>query len=211
MDSIDSSGTSSTSNHLQQPQTENQRPTINQTPSDINNNLTEKSQGKSHGPMQASDEMTVPQRAAHGRSPVLDQVPSDWVELYENERYVPLSGWSAGSLMPTDRCAFSTKDGNSGWKTIYEAEQAMLSPGWEWGSDSAWVPKSTVASDIEGSFTDSEPVSVLTCVCIGWEYAVNFGNIDEGSCGSKGLAHFVRRRRLIRKRCFLGKRFAFTY
>ena len=31
------------------------------------------------------------------------------IEVYENERYIPLSGWSSKGLLISDRSAYSTK------------------------------------------------------------------------------------------------------
>jgi hypothetical protein len=74
----------------------------------------------------------------------------DFVEVYENERYNPIGGWAASSLLPTDRGAFSTKDGTCGWATLAEAESACLSTGWEWDKDSIWTPNALTACDGEG-------------------------------------------------------------
>lgn len=50
-------------------------------------------------------------------------------EIYENQRYMPLSGWSSKGLMLTDRSAFSTEDGTSKFSTIDEASKQMTSEG----------------------------------------------------------------------------------
>jgi hypothetical protein len=56
-------------------------------------------------------------------------IHSKEIELFENERYSPVGGWSPKSLMLTDRSAVSTQDGSSGWNSFVEADQALLSFG----------------------------------------------------------------------------------
>ena len=51
------------------------------------------------------------------------------VELYENERYSPLTGWSSRGLLLTDRSAYSTKDGSGNWSSVEESSRALLSTG----------------------------------------------------------------------------------
>jgi hypothetical protein len=51
------------------------------------------------------------------------------VEIYENQRYSPLSGWSSKGLLLTDRSAYSTEDGTSKFSTIDEASKQMTSDG----------------------------------------------------------------------------------
>jgi hypothetical protein len=61
--------------------------------------------------------------------------------------------------------------------------------GWSWGSDSKWeVDRSSPNIDQDG-----------------WAFAVDFGGDDESYCGSKGIVHFVRRRRLVRLQTFSRK------
>ena len=79
----------------------------------------------------------------------------DTIEIFENERYAPIGGWSSGSLMPTDRSAISTKDGTVGWKTISEAETGFLSTGWLWAPNSLWTIKTGSSVDSEGCTTES--------------------------------------------------------
>ena len=62
------------------------------------------------------------------------------VELYENQRYA-FAGWSASSLLPTDRYSYSTKDGMDGWSNITEAENSQLSKGWRYLLGSDWTPE----------------------------------------------------------------------
>ena len=62
------------------------------------------------------------------------------VELYENQRYA-FAGWSASSLLPTDRYSFSTKDGMDGWSNITESENSQLSKGWRYLLGSDWTPE----------------------------------------------------------------------
>ena len=51
------------------------------------------------------------------------------VDIYENERYSPILGWSSKGLLITDRSPFSTKDGASNFSNLEEASSALLSTG----------------------------------------------------------------------------------
>jgi len=51
------------------------------------------------------------------------------VEIYENERYSPISGWSPKALGLTDRKALSNHDGTEGYDSIDEANSMLLSKG----------------------------------------------------------------------------------
>lgn len=55
--------------------------------------------------------------------------PTRRVEIFENERYSPLSGWSAKALLLTDRKAFSNNDGSDGYGSLEDANNALLSKG----------------------------------------------------------------------------------
>eukprot|EP01041_Mallomonas_annulata_P003979 gene3979-7930_t len=111
-------------------------------------------------------------------------------ELFENERFSPMSGWSSKGLLMTDRKAFSTRDGSISWSTLEQAEDGLMSYGWEWDKDSNWV----VDTNFPG--TDGE----------GWSYDVNFGTFESASA-TKGMMHFVRRRRRTRNLHFVASRF----
>ena len=51
------------------------------------------------------------------------------VQLFENERYSPLSGFSPQGLLMTDRKAVSVRDGSCGWNTLQEASLQLTSLG----------------------------------------------------------------------------------
>ena len=51
------------------------------------------------------------------------------VEVYENERYIPLSGWSSKGLLISDRSAFGTKDGSANFSILEEANNQLISDG----------------------------------------------------------------------------------
>ena len=100
------------------------------------------------------------------------------VEVFENQRYI-LTKFSKEGLLPTDRRAYSCSDGSLSWKTLEEADAALLSTGWEFVNP--WC------QDLEHPNTDDE----------GWSYDVDFGTFQNAS-GVKGMTHFVRRRRYTR-------------
>ncbi len=51
------------------------------------------------------------------------------ITIFENERYSPMSGWSSKGLLPTDRNAVTSEDGETGWKVMDEASVDLLSLG----------------------------------------------------------------------------------
>ena len=51
------------------------------------------------------------------------------IEVFENERYIPLSGWGSKGLLISDRSAYSTKDGSSNFSNIDEATSQLISDG----------------------------------------------------------------------------------
>lgn len=51
------------------------------------------------------------------------------IEVYENERYIPLSGWSTKGLMMTDRSAYSAEDGSSNFTSLEDASSQLSSEG----------------------------------------------------------------------------------
>ena len=137
------------------------------------------------------------------------------VELFENERYTPLTGWSSKGLLLTDRKAFTTADGQSGWSSLEEASEYYLSCGtlihcdlshlsylhfigWRWYS-----------SPSHGSESILWKVDVFleNCDDDGWAYATDFNSFTDHNSGTriKSMVHFVRRRRYLRKQYFDGK------
>lgn len=152
------------------------------------------------------------------------------VEIFENERYSPLSGWSAKGLLLTDRKALSNHDGSDGYNNMDEVNTSLLSRGWEWDQEDWQVD--TTLSDVDAE---------------GWSYRTDFtgfsifanptnnsppppagdGNVQDatipappmrslsissysstGSAGGsaqKGFFHVARRRRLVRNQYFDGK------
>jgi hypothetical protein len=110
------------------------------------------------------------------------------IEIFENERYqLSAMNWSSNGLLPTDRRAFSTKDGKYGWNSFDQAGEALISRGWSW-IEPSW------SVDIEYPNSDSE----------GWCYAANFSSIELTGSAIKGISHFVRRRRRTREQVFVG-------
>lgn len=64
--------------------------------------------------------------AASAAPPAGSLAPVD-EEVYENQRYMPLRGWGAGNLLPTERKRYS-RAGHS-YSTF---PLVPLPPGWEW-------------------------------------------------------------------------------
>ena len=137
----------------------------------------------------------------------VNEIPIREVELYENERYNPISGWSHKGLLPSDRSRFSTSDGSSSWSDINAANDAFLSIGWTWdtrspsplsfeGGNSPY-PGWRVMLQITGERSDAKTVKD-----IGFEYATDFTSVNESWSPKKGLSSFVRRRRIIRNQIY---------
>lgn len=146
-------------------------------------------------------------------APSSESVQARAVFLFENERYSPISGWSAKGLLPTDRNAFTTSDTMHGYHSIPEATTAFVCAGmidselrkvvvstkltfahfagWD------WLPQHDWTVDMNLDNIDLE----------GWTYSVDFGSLKDETCGSrtKGAMHFVRRRRWVRFQYFDGE------
>jgi hypothetical protein len=118
-------------------------------------------------------------------SPITGQV-----ELYENERRWVGGGFSKKGLFPTERHPFSTEDGSISYRTLEQAGEALLGKGWVWeaGSEYTYEVPSRLNEECD-------------CDEDGWRYSVDF---SPGSLPSSrpGMAHFVRRRRIIRRKVF---------
>lgn len=108
-------------------------------------------------------------------------------EIFENQRYQPISGWGnkSSGLHGTDPGHWSTRDFAHSSKDFFEPPLPL---GWKWTS--AWK--------IERShFVDSD----------GWAYGADFQTLkwppNSSKCTSKSALDFVRRRRWIRTRQLL--------
>ena len=102
------------------------------------------------------------------------------LEVYQNQRWWPLSKWKPGKLLPTDRSEFSSKDGREKRSLYGEAANELLPEGF------VWVPQSTWALEISSSATDEE----------GWRYAVDFPSTYQKKMT---MGCMVRRRRWWRE------------
>ena len=109
------------------------------------------------------------------------------VSVYENQRYSPVSGFSAKGLLIGDRGAFSNEEGTSSWNSLEEASPALLSPGWEYTPNEDWKVH------IDANDTDAE----------GWSYASNFG-ANVKWVATRTMSCFVRRKQHIHDQIFRG-------
>eukprot|EP00927_Polykrikos_kofoidii_P062148 TRINITY_DN56968_c0_g1_i1.p1 TRINITY_DN56968_c0_g1~~TRINITY_DN56968_c0_g1_i1.p1 ORF type:complete len:543 (-),score=90.67 TRINITY_DN56968_c0_g1_i1:22-1497(-) len=106
-----------------------------------------------------------------------------------------MAGWSQEYLLPTDRSAYRVRGCRKlSWKTVAEAEAALLAPGWCWekcagadGGEIGWQlwPMEAVDED-------------------GWSYGTNFPPTYEGA-PKKSVQSFVRWRRFVRSQAFAGE------
>ena len=124
----------------------------------------------------------------------------------------------AKNLLLTDRKPYSTMDGSTGWSSLVEASDSLLSKGhfehclqlfhklsipalgWYWdGSDSNGLAQWNV--DVSQVCSDSE----------GWIYSVDFSSFVDEDSGTavKGMIHFVRRKRLYCTKLFDGYEFLY--
>lgn len=102
------------------------------------------------------------------------------MEVWEHQRRWVGLDFSSSTLLPTDRAAFSTRDGALGFATLDEAEEGLLGQGWKWE---------------EGGFYPEAPEGVDTDAN-GFIYdTTDFTGAVQEAVATPGVAHFVRRRR----------------
>ncbi len=122
---------------------------------------------------------------------------SAYMEVYENERRWVGGGFSKKGLFPTERGPFSTNDGSLSWKSLEEASEALLQKGWIWPDDSRYE------YDVPSTEND--------CDENGWKYAVDWSPAHlEKSTSLQGMTHWVRRRRIRRRKVFDPRQLTFT-
>lgn len=103
-------------------------------------------------------------------------------EVFENQRRIPLVGWSTKHLLPTERNGWSNGQGGDSTTSIDEYTRKLLPPGFRW--DGQWQVH--VAEN-----TDSE----------GWAYALNLPDLKYPfKDGRQNPLSMVRMRRWIRGR-----------
>jgi len=104
-------------------------------------------------------------------------------EVFENQRRIPLVGYSSKHLLPTERSCWSNHHGGESTGSIDEYTSRLLPAGFEW--DGQWHVH-------KGENTDDE----------GWAYAMNLPDLKypfpKGS--HQGPLSMVRMRRWIRRR-----------
>lgn len=129
-------------------------------------------------------------RPTHAVATLIDLKITRLIEVYENERYSPISGWSSRGLLMTDRDKFSNNDGSVSFASIEEYETAFISCGWIWVNNE-WNVDLSLANVDES----------------GWTYSADFSSLENEHVGSptKNMIHFVRRKRLLRSQLFTGK------
>ncbi len=122
---------------------------------------------------------------------------SAFMEVYENERRWVGGGFSKKGLFLTERGPFSTNDGSLSWKTLDEAGEALLQKGWIWPEDS--------------QYEYDVPTTENDCDENGWKYAVDWSPAHLAKATSRqGMAHWVRRRRIRRRKVFDPRQLSFT-
>nr|DAD29104.1 TPA_asm: hypothetical protein HUJ06_030572 [Nelumbo nucifera] len=106
----------------------------------------------------------------------------DVEEVFENQRYQPISGWSSKWLCGNDPGPWSTRDFSYSSKDFFEPR---IPPGWQWTS--SWTIDRSQCVDIEG-----------------WTYAPDYQSLKWPPTSSKSCTKspldFVRCRRRIRTR-----------
>ena len=102
-------------------------------------------------------------------------------EIFENQRFVPLAGWSSKHLFPTERKRWCDARGSNSTSSIEEATARQLPPGHEWKGQ--WEVNI-------GNHCDKD----------GWAYAANMPDLKYpfNSGHKSGPLSFVRMRRWIR-------------
>jgi len=104
-------------------------------------------------------------------------------EVFENERFVPVAGWSSNHLIVTERRTWSNRHGAGSASTLQEFERDLLPPNFTW--QGKWEINA-------GNETDKD----------GWAYARAFPDLKYpfNSSHKYGPLSFVRMRRWIRTR-----------
>lgn len=102
----------------------------------------------------------------------------DSIEIHENERAWIGGGFSKRGLLPNDCGRYSTTDGSLSFKTLEEAQDALLLPGYSYLDNSSFVQP------------EEDPP---------WYYARDFSrSAMEHKALKRGPLHWVRFRRLVR-------------
>jgi len=129
--------------------------------------------------LRAEDGVATAVEAFQARLPVYEGL---WVEeIHENQRK-GITGWGAGALMPHDREPFTEKSG----LLAMDISRFVCPPGWEWVGD--WEPV------IDPAKTDKQ----------GWRYNKSFTLGSKDFHPAEGALDFVRTRKMIRRRRYLG-------
>jgi TRAF-type zinc finger len=146
------------------------------------------------------------------------------VELHENERAWIGGGFSKSGLLPNDRGRYSTTDGTLSWKTLPEAQNALLGRGWtyedavgkrriedpslhheeeeedEAGEDEQTRDRNGDDADVATSSTNetSQQGGTSSTLSGEWFYARDFsaGAIANAKTTRNGALHWVRFRRI---------------
>ncbi|GLI59136.1 hypothetical protein VaNZ11_000961, partial [Volvox africanus] len=121
-------------------------------------------------------------QAGSGAAAAVPPAPAE-EEAYENERFIPLLGWSSNNLLPTERRRYS-RHGQS-----YSSFPLVpLPPGWEW--EGPWQVETAGHVDSNG-----------------WFYALDWPLLrypPTPDQARRKITDMVRRRRWIRRRHYLG-------
>ncbi|CAB4067726.1 TECPR1 [Lepeophtheirus salmonis] len=113
---------------------------------------------------------------ASGDSGVHPMTDTKYYYIFENQRWNPLTGFTAHGLLPTDRSSWSNK---SGRVSLTKDNIKPPSIHWKWATD--WI----VSFDTPGG-VDKD----------GWQYASDFPNKYQGKSST---FDYVRRRRWMKK------------
>lgn len=108
------------------------------------------------------------------------------LEVFQNQRWWPISKWKPGKLLPSDRAEYSSRDGKERRSLYGETANSMLPEGF------IWTPNSTWSLEVDSATTDSE----------GWQYAFDFPSSYQKKMT---MGCMVRRRRWWREAVFVGK------
>ena len=93
------------------------------------------------------------------------------IEIYENERLWIGRGFSKQGLFPTERGAYSTKDGSLSWKTVPEACLALLRGQFVLvGNVGRGQQSIEVGRSFNGSFISNKTSSTTRIVRRGWSF-----------------------------------------
>jgi hypothetical protein len=116
--------------------------------------------------------------ADDGADPSAATVTAEDVELFQNERCLPVVGFDQKHLLPIERGAFSSRDGRVSYRSQGSAidDGCFLTLGCSWAPASSWaVDKGGGGGAVDSSTAASDSPADVIDPRTGWSFAEDFG------------------------------------